>query len=143
MNDLCNATLGRGLDIGNRVVGYLRKNQTRLFDMEPGSGLLIGPEYSEVVERMIGDSLECLEKIDTIDMFIHDSDHSAVHEAAEFATIASRLSPHAIVVSDNAHVTDELAKWSSRTGRRFAYFAEKPVNHWYQGAGIGVADEKR
>ena len=34
MNDLCNATLGRGLDIGNRFIGYLRKNQTRLFDME-------------------------------------------------------------------------------------------------------------
>ncbi len=92
---------------------------------------------------MIGDSLECLEKIDAIDMFIHDSDHSAVHEAAEFAAVASRLSPHAIVVSDNAHATDELAKWSSRTGRRFAYFAEKPVNHWYQGAGIGVAYEKQ
>ena len=133
--------------LGSLVIAEaLRKNgigKLVTIDMEPGSGLLIGPEYSEVVERMIGDSLECLEKIDAIDMFIHDSDHSAVHEAAEFAAVASRLSPHAIVVSDNAHVTDELAKWSSRTGRRFAYFAEKPVNHWYQGAGIGVAYEKR
>lgn len=59
--------------------------------MEPGSGLLIGPEHSEVVERMIGDSLECLEKVDTIDMFIHDSDHSAAHKAAEFAAVASHL----------------------------------------------------
>ncbi|MCE9623074.1 MAG: phytanoyl-CoA dioxygenase family protein [Actinomycetia bacterium] len=32
MNDLCNATLGRGLDVGNRVVATLRKKATKRFD---------------------------------------------------------------------------------------------------------------
>jgi hypothetical protein len=34
MNDLCNATQGKGLDIGNRVICMLRTRQTRLFDKE-------------------------------------------------------------------------------------------------------------
>ena len=32
MNDLCNATLGKGLDVGNKFIARLRKRQTRAFD---------------------------------------------------------------------------------------------------------------
>ena len=34
MNDLCNATLGKGLDVGNKFICVLRTRQTRLFDRE-------------------------------------------------------------------------------------------------------------
>ena len=108
-------------------------------DMEPSSGLLIGAEYGEVIERMIDDSLSAISKIDQIDLFIHDSDHSAEHEAQEFELLESRLTADAIVLSDNSHATTELANWSLRNGRRFMYFAEEPLNHWYPGAGIGVS----
>ena len=108
-------------------------------DMEPSSGLLIGPEYGGVIERMIDNSLQAISKIDRIDLFIHDSDHSAEHESREFKLLQSRLSSKVIVLSDNSHVTTELAKWSLEHGRRFVYFAEQPLNHWYPGAGIGVS----
>ena len=108
-------------------------------DMEPSSGLLIGPEYGGVIERMIDDSLQAISKIDRIDLFIHDSDHSAEHESREFKLLQSRLSSKGIVLSDNSHVTTELAKWSLEHGRRFVYFSEQPLNHWYPGAGIGVS----
>ena len=108
-------------------------------DMEPSSGLLIGPEYGGVIERMIDNSLQAISKIDRIDLFIHDSDHSAEHESREFKLLQSRLSSKGIVLSDNSHVTTELAKWSLEHGRRFVYFAEQPLNHWYPGAGIGVS----
>ena len=108
-------------------------------DMEPSSGLLIGPEYGGVIERVIDDSLQAISKIDRIDLFIHDSDHSAEHESREFKLLQSRLSSKGIVLSDNSHVTTELAKWSLEHGRRFVYFAEQPLNHWYPGAGIGVS----
>ena len=65
----------------------LRKNRSgRLItiDMEPSSGLLIGDEYGGIIERVINDSLLAISKIDQIDIFIHDSDHSAEHEAREF-----------------------------------------------------------
>ena len=108
-------------------------------DMEPSSGLLIGTEYSGVIQRVIDDSLSAISNIDQIDLFIHDSDHSAEHEAHEFDLLSTRLSDDGIVLSDNSHVTTELAKWSFRHGRRFIYFAEQPLNHWYPGAGIGVS----
>lgn len=129
--------------LGSLVIAEaLRKNGSGkliTIDMEPSSGLLIGPEYSELVERMIGDSLQCLDNIETIDLFIHDSDHSAEHEMAEFNVVLSRLSENALVLSDNSHATNELQKWALVNDRRFAYFAESPLNHWYKGAGIGVA----
>ena len=88
---------------------------------------------------MIDNSLQAISKIDRIDLFIHDSDHSAEHEAQELELVKSRLPDDGIVLSDNSHVTTELAKWSLRNGRRFLYFAEQPLNHWYPGAGIGVS----
>ena len=108
-------------------------------DMEPSSGLLIGAEYGGVIERVIDDSLLAISKIDQIDLFIHDSDHSAEHESRELKLLQSRLSSVGIVLSDNSHVTTELAKWSLEHGRRFVYFSEQPLNHWYPGAGIGVS----
>lgn len=108
-------------------------------DMEPSAGLLIGTEYEGVIERVIDDSLSAISKIDQIDFFIHDSDHSAEHEAREFELLHTRLSIDGIALSDNAHVTAELAKWSLEHGRRFMYFSEQPLNHWYPGAGIGVS----
>ena len=120
----------------------LRKNRSgRLItiDMEPSSGLLIGDEYGGIIERVINDSLLAISKIDQIDIFIHDSDHSAEHEAREFEMLRSRLTTDGIVISDNSHATTELAKWSLQHGRRFMYFSEEPLNHWYPGAGIGVS----
>ncbi len=108
-------------------------------DMEPSSGLLIGEEYGGVIERVIDDSLSAISRIDRIDLFIHDSDHRAEHEAREFGLLSTRLSYGGIVLSDNSHVTTELAKWSFRYSRRFNYFAEQPLHHWYPGAGIGVS----
>ena len=119
----------------------LRNGSGRLItiDMEPSSGLLIGSEYEGMIERVIDDSILAISMIDQIDLFIHDSDHSAEHEAREFEILHSRLTAEGIVLSDNSHATTELAKWSLRHGRRFMYFSEEPLNHWYPGAGIGVS----
>jgi hypothetical protein len=92
-----------------------------------------------VIERVIDDSLQAILKINQIDLFIHDSDHSAEHETREFELVKTRLSDDGIVLSDNSHVTKELANWSLQNGRKFMYFAEEPLNHWYPGAGIGVS----
>ena len=108
-------------------------------DMETTSGLLIGKEYGGVIKRAIDDSLSAISRLDRIDLFIHDSDHSAEHEARDFDLLSTRLSYGGIVLSDNSHVTTELAEWSFRHSRRFIYFAEQPLNHWYPGAGIGVS----
>jgi hypothetical protein len=70
-------------------------------------------------------------------LFINDSDHSAEYEGREYRVIAPKLSAQAIIVGDNAHVTDELMKFSREIDRQFLFLREEPVNHWYLGAGIG------
>lgn len=114
-------------------------------DINPSSGYLANMgKYASVCNFEIGDSLSILARITSpIDIFIHDSDHSPAHEAREYAMVENLLSEKAIVISDNAHATDELMNWSARRTWDFAFFAEIPLAHWYPGGGIGVAWRNR
>jgi predicted O-methyltransferase YrrM len=109
-------------------------------DINPAAGYLLTNPYSEFGEIKYGDSIETLKTVEsTVDLFINDSDHSAQYEADEYAVIAPRLSDKAIILGDNSHSTDKLADFADDTGRRFLFWQEKPVDHWYPGAGIGFA----
>lgn len=106
-------------------------------DVNPDAGWLIGDMI--VGKILYGDSIESLKRLDKIDLFINDSDHSADYEAREYETILSRLSPGGIILGDNAHCTNRLQRFSIANGRRFLFWEEKPAGHWYPGAGIGVS----
>jgi hypothetical protein len=107
-------------------------------DVRPDAGVL--SRGSSEVEHVTGDSLQVLNDLDlSIDLFLHDSNHSADHEAAEYKIVERLLSPDALVLSDNAHAGDALERWATAVGRRFSYFHERPEGHWYPGAGIGAA----
>jgi len=108
-------------------------------DLNPAAGSLFGGPYERFGRILYGDSLERLREIKSIDFFVHDSDHSAEHEACEYELIEQQLSEGAVVLSDNAHVTDRLLEFSMRTKRRYLFFQERPYDHWYPGGGIGVA----
>ena len=109
-------------------------------DINPEAGYLLAEPYSEVGKVLYGDSIESLGKLnDPIGFFVNDSDHSADYEAREYETIQEKLTPNAIIVGDNAHISDELLMFSQRTGRQFAYFREEPKDHWFPGAGVGIA----
>lgn len=109
-------------------------------DILPSAGLLLAPPYSDFGRILYGDSLESLTALpERIDLFVNDSDHSADYEAREYEAIAGKLSPGAIILGDNAHATTALAEFSRKRGRRFAFFKEQPVDHWYPGAGIGIS----
>lgn len=109
-------------------------------DINPRAGYLLGAPYNAYGEILYGDSLASLEQMaPEIDLFINDSDHSADYEAREYETVADKLSPGAVILGDNAHVTDALLKFAQATGRHFVFFQEVPSGHWYPGAGIGIA----
>lgn len=109
-------------------------------DINPEAGWLLSARYATVGRILYGDSIESLNQlVGAIDLFINDSDHSAEYEAREYEAIAGKLSPHAIVLSDNAHVSDALERFSEQHMRAFLYFQEEPENHWYRGAGIGFS----
>jgi predicted O-methyltransferase YrrM len=113
--------------------------QLTTIDVNQHAGYLLTGRYATVGELRVGDSLAVLGKLDGVDLFLHDSDHSAAHEAAELSMVTPRLTERAVVVSDNASLTSALAEWSERHGRRFLFFDERPADHWYPGEGIGVS----
>jgi hypothetical protein len=113
-------------------------------DIRPEAGFLVKGPYARVARLLIGDSVESLRAMhEKIDLFINDSDHSSDYEYHEYQTVAEKLSPRAIVLGDNAHVTTSLMRFACETGRSFLFFQEKPEGHWYPGAGIGAAFPNR
>ena len=87
-----------------------------------------------------GDSIDTLNKLDEkIDLFINDSDHSAVYEYNEYLSIKEKLTQNSFILGDNSHVTNCLPNFSKKFNRNFIFFKEKPKDHWYPGAGIGIS----
>jgi predicted O-methyltransferase YrrM len=109
-------------------------------DINPKAGLLLTGKYSMVGEVLYGDSITSLKKFtQPIDLFINDSDHSADYEYQEYKVVEPLLSDDAVILGDNSHATDRLARFSLEQNRRFLFFKESPQNHWYPGAGIGIS----
>lgn len=122
----------------NQQEGY--KGRYYGTDINPDAGYLLSSEYAKYGRILYGDSLESLKNFDgVIDLFINDSDHSAEYEAEEYRTVESKLSEHAVIIGDNCLVTDKLLRFSLETNRHFVFFQEKPREHWFHGAGMGIS----
>jgi hypothetical protein len=134
---------GTQLGLGScAIAAALLRNghgQLTTIDIDPEAGYLIGEPWSGVIDRRIGSSLDVLAKLSDVDMFIHDSLHTYDYEAQELAAVEPNLRADAVVLSDNAHQSAALSHWAERTGRRYLFFREEPLNHWWPGDGIGAA----
>jgi hypothetical protein len=122
----------------NRAEGY----PGRYFgtDINPEAGYLLDGIYREAGEILYGDSIESLVKLEgKIDLFINDSDHSSTYEYKEYLAILPKLANHSIILGDNSHVTDSLLRFSVEQNRKYLFFKEEPLNHWYPGGGIGIS----
>jgi predicted O-methyltransferase YrrM len=109
-------------------------------DIDLSAGQLLRGDYAQVGRVLYGDSLESLASMEEkVDLFINDSDHSSEYEYLEYRKIATKLTQGAVILSDNSHVTDSLARFSMEESRHFLFFREEPKNHWYSGAGIGIS----
>lgn len=109
-------------------------------EIRPEAGQLLSARYRQFGEILYGDSIASLRSFSNkIDLFINDSDHSADYEYLEYQEVVSKLNTNAVILGDNSHVTDKLSRFSRETGRRFLFFSEKPAQHWYPGAGIGIS----
>jgi predicted O-methyltransferase YrrM len=110
-------------------------------DINPEAGYLVRTgRWAQVVDLVYADSITTLANLDRpVDVFLHDSDHSVVHERREFGTVEPKLSPKAILMTDNVAATGVLSQHAERTGRHFLAFTERPAGHWYPGDGIGAA----
>lgn len=123
-------------------------NEGHLFgiDISPNVGWLIPERLREQMTLVIEDSTLAIPRIaceSPIDLFIHDSDHRYAHELKEFQLAAEGLAPDALVLSDNSHSTTALKDFSQASGRTYAFWQERPMHHFYPGAGIGVSVPKK
>jgi methyltransferase family protein len=134
---------GTHLGLGSCVIAaaLLRNGHGRLttMDVDADAGYLISEPWAGVIDRRIGSSVEALADMRDVGMFIHDSLHTYEYETREFAAVEPNLRPDAIILSDNAHDSAALSDWAERTGRRYLFFKEQPLNHWWPGDGIGAA----
>lgn len=109
-------------------------------DIHPSAGGLASGLFSNKYRLAYGDSITSISTItDRVDLYISDSDHSSGYERRELDAVAGKLSNQALVLADNAHATNVLKNWSEENGRKFLFFAERPSNHIYPGAGIGAS----
>lgn len=134
---------GTALGLGSCVIAaaLLKNGHGRLatIDIDDDSGHLIGEPWAEVVDQHVGSSIDVLEKLQDVDMFLHDSLHTHEYETKELTAVEPNLRPGAVVLSDNAHDSTALSEWAERNGRQYLFFREQPTGHWWPGDGIGIA----
>ena len=100
--------------IKNKSEGFFGKYYGT--DINLNAGYLFDDIYSEMGEILYGDSIESLSNLnEDIDLFINDSDHSAVYERNEYLTILNKLNTNSVILGDNSNSTEELLNFSIKT----------------------------
>jgi len=116
------------------------------FDVRRDVGWLIPDGLRDSHELVIGDSVKTMSDAvggRRIGLFLHDSDHHYEYETAELEVALSIASDDAILISDNSASGMAMADFCGRHNLAFELFREQPVEHFYPGAGIGIARTRR
>ncbi len=110
------------------------------FDVNPAAGWLVGtdPRWELRLQSSRDGLAEVAARSSGVGMFIHDSMHTYDHERWELSTVAPRLTPGGVLVSDNVHATRALADTCAEFGLEYHEFAERPAAHFYPGGAIGA-----
>ncbi len=111
-------------------------------DLDAASGWLVPSALRPHFDLIIEDSVGYLKRgfaDRKIDLFMHDSLHTYAHETHEYRAALQVLAPNGVLLSDDAHSTDALKDFSTQAGRDFHFWRERPIDHFYPGAGIGMS----
>jgi hypothetical protein len=116
-------------------------------------GILVSFDISEQAGWLVPDSLRSRHELKfgsapgnfadafkgrRVGLFIHDSDHRYEHEMAEFEAVVPMCAPNAVLITDNAFGA-AFPDFCAQQGLTTHFFREIPRDHWYPGAGIGLA----
>ena len=111
-------------------------------EIRESAGRFFSGPYAEVGKILWGDSLASLRSLEgEIGLFVNDSDHSESYEYDEYQAISNKLAGGAVILGDNCEGSGSLSRYSRETQRDFVFFAERPADHWFPGAGIGISIE--
>ncbi len=112
------------------------------FDVVSDAGWMLDEQLRTRVRLVQGDTTETLPRElagRKIDLFVHDSLHTYEHERFELALALDHASPNAVLISDNSHATTALSDLAREAELTFALYRERPIRHFYPGAGLGIA----
>lgn len=105
-------------------------------DVDAHSGWMVGED--ERFEQVIGSTRETLPEVlsEPADLLLHDSDHRYEHEYFELDSAAAAGVP--VLLSDHSQESTALDDVCRKHGGRYSFWAERPRDHFYPGAGIGA-----
>lgn len=106
------------------------------FDVNPAAGWLVGehPQWKLRIQSSAEGLAQVISPSTPVDMLIYDGWHTFEAEYADLRVAAEHLSPQGVLVSDDAQVTQALARLCEELGFDYSEFQEVPVDHFYPGA---------
>jgi hypothetical protein len=111
-------------------------------DIDDRSGALVEKDLRDHWRPVFGSTYDVLGPAIAgrkVGMLIHDSDHTYECERFEFETALASASDPIALISDNAHATSALPDLAAERDLPYGYFHEEPRDHFYPGAGLGIA----
>jgi predicted O-methyltransferase YrrM len=110
------------------------------FDVNPAAGWLVGehPQWQLRIQSSDEGLPEVLSPTAPVDMLVYDGWHTFEAEYADLRVAAEHLTPQGVLVSDDAQVTQALARLCEELGFEYSEFQEAPVDHFYPGAMLGA-----
>ena len=107
-------------------------------DLRSDRGEFLDGDEGGLVRRLEGDSVAALQTTpEPIDLFLHDTVNDPAHSRAQFAALAPRLAPGAMVHS--CWFSPEFIAFCDDLDLRCLQYVEPVRNHWYTGGRCGLA----
>jgi predicted O-methyltransferase YrrM len=106
------------------------------FDVNRAAGWLVGSHslWDLRIQPSSEGMPEVLATSGPLDLFIYDGWHTYEAEYADLTVAASHLSPHGVLLSDDAQVSQALHEVCREFDLEYFEFQELPVRHFYPGA---------
>ena len=111
-------------------------------DIDTAAGALVERPLRTDWQPVFGSTYDVLKPAISgrrVGMLIHDSDHTYECERFEFEAALGSAGDRIALISDNAHASSALPDVAKEHGMAYAYFVEEPRDHFYPGAGLGIA----
>ena len=90
---------------------------------------LVHPDPKRHILGLVGGNEASLIKGNLVDL---ESDLRRIN-------IPNTFAPYIRISNSKESRTIKLSVFSKENGRKFIFFKEQPLNHWYPGAGIGIS----
>jgi predicted O-methyltransferase YrrM len=115
------------------------------FDVNPAAGWLVGqhPQWELRIQSSEEGLAQVVSPSAPMDMLIYDGWHTFEAEYADLRTAAEHLSPDGVLVSDDAQVTQALARLCEELGFEYSEFQEVPADHFYPGAVLAAGRPRK